>query len=30
MAYLERITVDPNICHVKACITGMVIQEGLQ
>ena len=22
MAYLERITVDPNICHGKACITG--------
>lgn len=22
MTYLERITVDPNICHGKACIAG--------
>lgn len=22
MAYLERINVDPNICHGKACIAG--------
>jgi uncharacterized protein (DUF433 family) len=22
MALLERITVDPNICHGKACVTG--------